>query len=120
VDIDRDSSLGRILAHESMNPTAYFERLVADIVRPELERLRAAVTSIVGDRLDEAALTRTAMSVMGQCLFYLFARGAVERLYPDYLAKNGVEGLARHIVSFSLGGIAALTRKPVSGPRPST
>jgi len=120
VDIDRNSSLGRILAHESMNPTAYFERLVTDIVRPELERLRAAVTTIVGDRLDEATLSRTAMSIMGQCLFYLFARGAVERLYPDYLAKNGVEGLARHIVGFSLGGIAALTRTPVSGRRPST
>src|SRR3982750_1817455 len=43
VESDRHSPLGRILAHESMNPTAYFERLIADIVRPELDRLRASI-----------------------------------------------------------------------------
>ena len=120
VDIDRNSPLGRILAHESMNPTAYFERLVTDIVRPELERLRASIHAIVGDRMDEATLTRTAMGVMGQCLFYLFARGAVERLYPDFLARNGIEGLAKHIVAFSLGGLHGIARTPLSARRLST
>src|SRR4051812_32812935 len=97
VDSDRDSPLGRILAHESMNPTAYFERLIADIVRPELDRLRASIGRLAGTRLDEDAITRAAMSVMGQCLFYLYARGAVERLYPGFIAAHGCAGLARHI-----------------------
>ena len=105
IDIDRSSRLGRILAHEAMNPTAHFEALVADIVRPEVERLRGSVTAIVGDSLDDEAITRIAMSILGQCAFYLFARGAVERAYPGFFGRNGVEALARHIVEFSLAGI---------------
>jgi AcrR family transcriptional regulator len=105
VDGNRKSTLGRILAHESMNPTVYFERLIADIVRPELDRLRQVLEAIAAGRLDPDAMTRSAMSIMGQCLFYLFARGAVDRLHPGFIEAQGVEALARHIVDFSLGGL---------------
>src|SRR3954464_1769119 len=77
VEGDRHSTLGRILAHESMNPTVYFDRLIADIVRPELDLLRAVVERLVEGRLGRDDATRAAMSILGQCLFYLFARGAV-------------------------------------------
>ena len=117
VDGDRRSTLGRILAHESMNPTAYFDRLIADIVRPELERLRTTVVRIAGDRLDGDAAARAAMSIMGQCLFYLFARGAVERLYPRYTTAKGAEELARHIAAFSIAGLKGLV---ASGRGPAT
>ena len=120
VDTERDSTLGRILAHESMNPTAYFERLIADIVRPELDRLRASIARIAAGRLDDESVTRTAMSVMGQCLFYLFARGAVDRLYPDFIARQGCEGLARHIVDLTLVGLRGQAAGPVRTPIPST
>ena len=105
IDIDRSSLMGRILAHEAMNPTAHFESLVTDIVRPEVERLRGAIEAIAGDRLDDEAVGLAAMSVLGQCLFYLSARGAVERVHPGFFARNSIERLARHIVAFSLGGL---------------
>lgn len=108
VDSDRDSPLGRILAHESMNPTVYFDRLITDIVRPELDRLRRAVEELAPGRLDEAAATRAAMSILGQCVFYLFARGAVERLHPDLVKPGETETLARHITAFSLAALRGL------------
>ena len=108
VESGRDSPLGRILAHESMNPTVYFDRLIVDIVRPELDRLRVLVREVAPRELEEAEVTRAAMSILGQCVFYLFARGAVERLYPD-IAKPGETGnLARHISAFSLAALRGL------------
>ncbi len=108
VESGQDSPLGRILAHESMNPTVYFDRLIADIVRPELDRLRLIVQQVVPGKLDERGATRAAMSVLGQCVFYLFARGAVERLHPEVTQPGETETLARHITAFSLAGLRGL------------
>lgn len=105
VESGRDSPLGRILAHESMNPTVYFDRLITDIVRPELDRLRHIVRELMPAGVDEATETRAAMSILGQCVFYLFARGAVERLYPDLVKPGETETLARHITAFSLAAL---------------
>src|SRR4051812_20419177 len=119
VEGERDSPLGRILAHESMNPTVYFDRLIADIVRPELDVLIAVVNRLVEGRLSGDEATRAAMSILGQCLFYLFARGAVERLHPAILGPGACETLAAHIAAFS---VAALRAAPagLSASRPST
>lgn len=99
------ATLGRILAHESMSPTDCFDALVADSLRPEFERLRAIVKRLAGAGADEATIAHAAASVMGQCLFHLFARGAVERLLTEPQRKDW-DALARHITGFSLMGIA--------------
>jgi AcrR family transcriptional regulator len=104
------STLGRILAHESMNPTEYFDQLITDIVRPELERLGAIVKRLAGTGADDTPVARVAMSVMGQCLFYLFARGAIDRIYAK-VPHDDCEALARHITGFSLMGIAVHTSR---------
>lgn len=110
---DRTSSpLGRILAHESMNPTHYFDKLISEIVRPEIDKLGEIVRRLAGDSVDNDVIMRTAMSVMGQCLFYLFARGAVDRAYPQFAPNSdNCEALARHITGFSLMGIAVHTSR---------
>ena len=110
VEGEASSTLGRILAHESMNPTEHFEQLVADVLRPELDSLREIARRLAGEGADEAALGRVAMSVMGQCLFYLFARGAVDRIHPGAQSRD-CEVLARHITGFSLMGIAVHTSR---------
>jgi AcrR family transcriptional regulator len=113
VDGERSSApLGRILAHESMNPTHYFDKLITEIVRPEVEKLTGIVRRLAGEGADEAGVMRAAMSVMGQCLFYLFARGAIERAWPQMAPGAGnCEALARHITGFSLMGIAVHASK---------
>ena len=108
VDGDRDSPLGRILAHESMNPTVYFERLIVDIVRPELDRLRLVVRAVAPRKLSDEEVMHSAMSILAQCVFYLFARGAVERLHPGMLQEGASAALARHISAFSLAALRGL------------
>lgn len=116
IDGESNSPLGRILAHESMNPTPHFEQLTAEIIRPELEGLGALVQRVAGKAIPEAVQRRAAMSIMGQCLFYLFARRAIDRVYPGSVrSREDCEALARHIADFSLAGIAATTGVSSSG-----
>lgn len=106
-----DARLGRILAHESMDPTPYFDPLIEQIVQPDVERLEAPIARLAGGRLSATQLRATALSVLGQCLFYLFARGALGRLAPGATGTpERCEALARHITDFSVAGIAAAGR----------
>ena len=108
VDGRGDAQLGRLLAHESMDPTPYFEALVGDVLSPEVERLRTVISQLSGGALAADVLERAASSVLGQCLFYLFARGAVARLFPAMTeGPERIDALARHITRFSIGGVAA-------------
>jgi AcrR family transcriptional regulator len=105
----RPSALSRILAHEAMNPTPHHERLIEDMIRPELEGVSAIVREIAGDEADEMDIARAAVSVMGQCVFYLFSRGPLGRLHPELThGPNACRELSRHITEFSLAGIARL------------
>ena len=47
--------MGRILAHEAMNPTPALDELVQAMTRPQLECLRATVREIVGPGVDVEA-----------------------------------------------------------------
>ena len=51
IGTDRPSPLGRILAHEAMDPTGNLESLIGDTMRPEVERIHA----LLGD----AAMAQT-------------------------------------------------------------
>ncbi len=111
---ERPSALGRILAHEAIAPTPYFESILEDTMRPELDRIRALLREIAGLELGERELEHSAFGVMGQCLMYLYARNTVERVSPE--TTHGPErsrALARQITEFSLGGIERLRCSPL-------
>jgi AcrR family transcriptional regulator len=105
----RVSPLARILAHEAMNPTSHLEHLIEDMMRPELEAMRLIVRDLAGDAASDADVAHAAVSVIGQCLFYLFSRGPIDRLYPELTrGPDACQRLARQITDFSLAGIARL------------
>jgi TetR/AcrR family transcriptional regulator, regulator of cefoperazone and chloramphenicol sensitivity len=112
----RPPFLGRILAHESINPTAHIDRLVEDLMRPELERLQPIVAEIVGASGSESDVAHATAGIMAECLLHLVARPAIERIFPR-LAKgpDACEALARQITDFSLDGLERLrARKPAA------
>jgi AcrR family transcriptional regulator len=107
----RASPLSRILAHEAMNPTAHLDHLIEDLIGPELEVVRLIVRELAGEAMGEAAAAECAASVMGQCLFYLYSRGPIDRLHPELTrGPDACKRLSRHITDFSLAGIAARAR----------
>jgi AcrR family transcriptional regulator len=112
----RPSTLSRILAHESMSPTPHFERLVEDLLRPEVDNLHGIVRAIVGPAIEDAAVMQLVTSVLGQCLIFLFARGPLARVHAVLLERpDACARLAGEIAEFSLAGIHRL-RVPAGAP----
>lgn len=111
----RPSPLGRILAYEAMDPTGNLESLLEDTMRPELDRIRAILREIAGGEVDDAQLTHAALGILGQCVLYLYARPAFERIAPSL--GHGADAcalLAAQITQFSLGGVERLKRASVA------
>lgn len=104
---EADETLGRIIAHEAMSPTPYFDQVMADVVQPELERLESIVRQL-SPKAPEPQVSMIAMSVLGQCLFYLYARGAVNYLAPTLVERSQARKLAEHITKFSMAAIRGL------------
>ena len=118
IGAQRASPLSRILAHEAMNPTAHLERLVEDMVRPELEAFRDIVRELAGEGARDEDVARAAVGVMGQCLVYLSARGPIDRVHPELTqGRDACKRLARDITDFSLAGIARLRNVSDVGDR---
>jgi AcrR family transcriptional regulator len=114
------SVLGRILAHEAIDPTSHIENLIEETLRPELERVVAAVREIAGPAVPEAEVMHTSIGVLGQCLLYQFAKPSLQRLYPAM--PEGVElckTLARHVTDITVAGAQALGRKAVAIAQPA-
>jgi TetR/AcrR family transcriptional regulator, regulator of cefoperazone and chloramphenicol sensitivity len=110
------SPLGRILAYEAMAPTGNLETLLEDTMRPELDRIRAILREIVGASADDAQLTHAALGILGQCVLYLYARPAIERISPALgRGDETCRVLAAQITEFSLGGVERLKRTSVAG-----
>jgi len=112
----RSPALGRILAHEAMDPSPHLDRLIEDMTRPQLEMIRSVVRELVGSRVPDMEVTLASLSIAGQCLLYLFGRPAIERIYPSVVSGHGSrQRLARQITEFSLAALAALAAAHVPG-----
>lgn len=112
---ERPSPLGRILAHEVMNPTEHIESLLEDTMRPEIDRLRVLLKELAGPAVLEDQLTHAALCILGQCVLYLYARPAIKRIAPAFVeGAQSCAFLASQITEFSLGGIERLQRASVT------
>ena len=110
------STLGRILAHEAMNPTQHLENVIAESLRPELERIQEILTAIAGPgREDE--VRNAAIGVLGQCLLYQFAQPALAIVYPCLPAgKELCLQASKQIAHFTVAGIRTLADERSQGP----
>ncbi len=112
--------LGRIIAHESMHPTPHLDRLIEEMTRPQLERLRSAVRELVGPHVPDRDVSLAALGISGQCLIYQFGRPAIDRIFPGAIAGPRVtRSLARQISDFSLAGLARLSAR-YAAPAPAS
>lgn len=117
-------TMSKLIAREMVEPTAAFGLIIDKFVWPQYHALHAIVRSVAGKILSEELVRRCCLSIVGQCLYYQFARQVVARLDPEFrYGPADVERLAEHIVAFSLGGVhqsaQALTgdaHKPSRGP----
>lgn len=102
----RGALYARLVARELADPTAALERTINDGIRPQVDFLLAVVRDLLGPGASDQEVNRWAGSVLGQCLYYQFARPVIRQLHLESRSDvSVVPELAEHITRFSLAGL---------------
>jgi TetR/AcrR family transcriptional regulator, regulator of cefoperazone and chloramphenicol sensitivity len=116
-DENLSSLFGRLASREYIEPTKAFDILVEEAMRPTFALLAEIVKELLGGRASLLKVRMCCASVVSQCLFFLYARHALTRLFPEQ--KFGIaetETIADHVSRFSLSAIKDF-RKTMKGEK---
>jgi AcrR family transcriptional regulator len=105
-----DDWIHRLIKREIEDPTPALDALVDQGLRPRIEYLSGIVAAIIGCAYDDPRVMRVVVSVQAQSVAYLPNAIGTRLGVKQALAPAEIEGLARHIVEFSLAGIRAVAR----------
>ena len=106
---DRSNRREIIMGREMIEPTGAFNIVIKDMIKPRFQQLHSIVKALLGKGTEDALVRRCCFSIVGQCLYYQFARPVVLKLNPKQKYDNaGIEKLADHITQFSLIAITQL------------
>lgn len=98
---------GRLIAREMMEPTPAFVQVIEKYIRPHKESLVTILTELVGETARPEDVLLSVVSIMGQCIYYVFATSIIERIAPEYSpVENHIDRIVEHVFRFSLGGLA--------------
>lgn len=93
----------RIFAHELAKPTPAINVVVNEAIRPLYMRMCQLIAGILKLSPDDRKTRLCAHSIIGQILFYAFARPVISRLAPEMkMTTAQVDLIANHITEFSL------------------
>jgi len=112
---------GQLIAKELADPSPTLDWIVEQYIHPQKELLTAIISDLLGPEASPDLILSCALSVIGQCLYYGYARPILDRIAPGHVTPDtDIEKLAAHITTFSLAGIDALRhRNPGPGsPEP--
>ena len=97
---------GKLIAHEMTEPTKALTALIDKVYGPALKQLETIVRELVGRRAPVMVIRQCQLSVLGQCLYFHYARPAIQHIHPEQgFEPADIERLAKHITQFSLAGI---------------
>jgi hypothetical protein len=93
-------------------------KIAQQTVRPRLAALSEIIREIVGPQVPPQVVLNSARSVVGQILFYHFARPMLVRVFPNEpFDASKLDELAAHITAFSLQGFRGITPVAVRSKR---
>jgi AcrR family transcriptional regulator len=103
---------GKIMAREMMEPTPALQIIVREIIRPRQQQLSAIISELLGGSADDALVRRCCFSIVGQCLYYRFARVVARELQPGLVFdEKAVETIAQHITLFTLQALKGIAKE---------
>ncbi|MBW2183064.1 MAG: DUF1956 domain-containing protein, partial [Deltaproteobacteria bacterium] len=107
---DRSNRREVIMGREMIEPTGAFNIVIKDMIKPRFQQLHSIVKDLLEKGTEDEIVRRCCFSIVGQCLYYRFARPVVLKLNPKQKYDNaGIGKLADHITQFSLIAITQLT-----------
>jgi AcrR family transcriptional regulator len=116
-----DGRLGegfQLVVREMVNPTEVFATTYRELVTPLRTRTRALIRELLGPAASDDQVLYCEISLINQCLSANFSRGRRKLLFGrERFSRAQLQGLARHITDFSLGGIRAIRKLAQNGQR---
>jgi len=114
-DAGRPGWHAKLLARELAEPTRALDTLLEDVARPLHQELRGIVRRLLGSGATDETVRLGALSVMGQCVYYQYARTVLKHLYPEQgYAAEDIARLVDHITEFSLAGLQEFAHRKQS------
>jgi TetR/AcrR family transcriptional regulator, regulator of cefoperazone and chloramphenicol sensitivity len=99
----------KLMAREIAEPTEVLDKIAQHTVRPRLEALSGIIRELIGPDAPQQVVMNCARSVVGQILFYHFARPMLVRVFPDEpFNATKLDELADHITAFTLQGLRGI------------
>ncbi len=111
LDEGRPAWHGRLMGREIIEPTAAFERLIPETLRPIFARLESIVRGYLGEDADEELMRQCTLSIMAQCIFYHRSGPLLESLYHWKPGTRDIDRLAKHITRFSVEALTGLSKR---------
>ncbi|MBP90972.1 MAG: hypothetical protein CMJ64_30405 [Planctomycetaceae bacterium] len=109
----------QLMMREVLHPTAACRAMAEEYFRPHFELLLGILNQLLPADTPEHKRRQIGFSIVGQCVHYRLAAGAVEMLTPDNERQYfEIESLAKHIADFTLASIASGCQIAESDSRP--
>lgn len=108
----------RIFAHELAKPTPAMNVVVNEAIRPLYTRMCKLIGSMLHLPPEHEKTRLCAHSIIGQILFYAFARPVISRLAPKMqMTATQIDLIADHIAEFSLAYLRQANPKKLGGKK---
>jgi AcrR family transcriptional regulator len=99
----------RLIQREIDDPTAAFDALIEEAVRPRVEYIASLVAEMMGRDASDRLALRCVGSILSQTIVYVRRNPIAERLGFSFRGTSAeIDEAARHIADFSVAGIRAV------------
>ncbi|HRT26732.1 MAG TPA: CerR family C-terminal domain-containing protein [Syntrophales bacterium] len=118
LDTGVESRFGRLMAREFAEPTVALDVIVEETARPMLGLISSIVGRITGQPPESNTVLYCCASIVGQCLYFLYARPVLLRLVgQDRVRSMEMDDIARHIFRFSLAALYSIRDEKTGDPQ---
>jgi len=101
----------QLMMREMSDPTPALTMVGEQVLKPRMTYLCCTIGELMGCAADDPRVVRCALSITAQFNSVLWSQGVTKLMNaPD--AAGGIEQIADHIATFSLGGIAKTRGEP--------
>ena len=115
LDSGVESRFGRLMAREFADPTDALDVIIEETARPLFNLIGSIIARIIDEEPASDRVFYCASSIIGQCLFFLYARPVYRRLIGEQKVKSiSLDDIADHICHFSLAALSE-ARKDAQG-----
>lgn len=112
-----ESRFGKLMAREFADPTGILDVIIEETARPMFNLITSIIGRIINKDPASDRVLFCASSIIGQCLYFLYARPVYRRLIGEQKVRTlSLDDIADHIFRFSLAALSAIREEEQGAP----